>query len=112
MMEPGHYQVGICPLIRIDAEIRYYYAGAFCNKEEDHHVALAKLIRNDLLMDDNRTRKQLDFFLSQLLSSTNQISEATYSFDERNTDNAWVETSAYSFHDESGTLRHIYAFKP
>ena len=75
-------------------------------------MTLAKLTRNKVLGTDKRNPKHIENILNHLKDSARKISEATYSFDERNTDNAWVETSAYSFHDESGTLRHIYAFKP
>lgn len=35
-----------------------------------------------------------------------------YCRDERNTDNAWVETTCVNFHDESGRLTSKLAFEP
>lgn len=34
-----------------------------------------------------------------------------YVDDPRNTDNAWIETTAYNFHDESGTILNEIKFE-
>ena len=78
--------------------------GAFGIKSEDPLNTLVTVIRDEVLDKDKRNPKQKDFILDQLKKSARQISEATYSFDERNTDNAWVETSVYSCHDEYGLI--------
>ena len=79
-------------------------AGVFRIKNEDPRVTLVDVIKKEVLVNDKRSPKQLEYILNQLRDSAVQISEATYSLDQRNTDNAWVETSAYSCHDEHGLL--------
>ena len=79
-------------------------AGVFRIKNEDPRATLVDVIKKEVLVNDKRSPKQLEYILNQLRDSAVQISEATYSLDQRNTDNAWVETSAYSCHDEHGQL--------
>ena len=71
-------------------------------KGRDPRDTLVELIKTEVLVNDKRNPKQKERILVQLRDTAKQISEATYSLDERNTDNAWVETSAYSCHDEFG----------
>ena len=69
-------------------------------KGRDPRDTLVELIKTEVLVNDKRNPKQKERILVQLRDTAKQISEATYSLDERNTDNAWVETRAYSCHDE------------
>ena len=86
------------PLIQLNV----YPAGAFRVKGEDPRDTLVELIKKEVLGNDKRNPKQKERILIMLRDTAKQISEATYSLDQRNTDNAWVETSAYSCHDEYG----------
>ena len=76
--------------------------GSFRIRGEDPRDALVKLIRNEVFVHETKSQDTKEACLLSLKQAAVQISEATYSLDERNTDNAWVETSVFSCHDELG----------
>eukprot|EP00051_Salpingoeca_urceolata_P006020 m.80019 g.80019 ORF g.80019 m.80019 type:complete len:1488 (-) comp14647_c0_seq3:1599-6062(-) len=56
---------------------------------------------NSLHMD-SEARLKADALVQELFATGRLIREC-YSNDHRNTDNAWVETAAYNFHDDTGS---------
>ena len=76
--------------------------GAFRLNGEDSRTALINLIENEVLVNDKRNPEQKALVLAELKETAIQVSEASYSLDPRNTDNAWVETAVFACHDELG----------
>ena len=80
--------------------------GAFRKSKDSHIDAMQNLIKREVIDYENRTsceKQGYDAMLGQIFKKNYElIAEDEYSCDERNTDNAWVETTVYNYHDKTG----------
>eukprot|EP00054_Salpingoeca_dolichothecata_P012515 m.69394 g.69394 ORF g.69394 m.69394 type:complete len:1427 (-) comp19982_c0_seq1:42-4322(-) len=77
--------------------------GGFVDDGETVSVTLKKEFREEALnsIDTSGTDQNVDHLLDTLFANGDEIA-TSYSNDPRNTDNAWIETTATLFHDEDG----------
>ena len=76
------------------------------------HACMKAEFREEVMgnVTDENMRKELRTALDNLFANGTEVYKG-YSDDPRNTDNAWIETSAFNYHDEDGTILKYFTVR-